>query len=151
MITIAMAAVIDASQSRTWRALTSPDERIAWDERIIGAVDAPDEYPVCGQHLRWRYRLGTVQVIMHERPVEVCDGERLRANLQIGSMRLEQTFSLHPEPESTTTTRLGMRVVASNSIALVGGTVDRFDVRQMASSHIDETLRALQKWCVDHP
>ncbi len=151
MITIAMAAVIDASPSRSWRALTSLDERLEWDDRVLGLVEAPDEYPVPGQHVRWRYRLGTVQVIMHERTLDVAEGERIRANLQIGSMRLDQTFSLQVESGSAPSTRIGMRVVASNSIALVGGTVDRFDVRQMASSHIDETLRSLQKWCVDHP
>ena len=35
MITIAMAAVIDAGQPRVWRALTDPEERVSWDERVL--------------------------------------------------------------------------------------------------------------------
>jgi len=151
MITIAMAAVIDAGQKRVWRALTDPEERVAWDERVLALVDLPSGYPASGQHLRWRYRLGSVQLIMHERPIEVCAEERLRANLQIGSMRYEQTYGLQAETGGGAATRLAMRVVASNSIPLVGSEIDRFDVREMAASHVDVTLRSLQKWCVDHP
>ena len=151
MITISMAAVIEADQKRVWRALTDPEERVAWDERVLALVDLPEEYPVSGQHLRWRYRLGSVQLIMHERPIEVRDEERLRANLQIGSMRYEQTYGLQAEMVDGAATRLAMRVVASNSIPLVGSEIDRFDVREMAARHVDVTLRSLQKWCVHHP
>jgi len=44
-----------------------------------------------------------------------------------------------------------MRVVASNSIPIVGGEIDRFDVREMATNHVDLTLRSVQKWCADQP
>jgi hypothetical protein len=44
-----------------------------------------------------------------------------------------------------------MRLIASNSIPLVGETVDRFDVREMATAQIDTTLRSVQKWCEENP
>jgi len=147
VITIAMAAVIDAEHDRVWRALTDPSELVAWDERILAPVEPPDRYPFSGQHVRWRYRLGSVQLVMHERPLEVVPGERLRTSIQVGSMRYEQTFSVHAEVKAGTRTRLGMKVVASNSIPLVGEVVDRFEVRRMAVDHIDETLRAVRRWC----
>ena len=85
MITIAMAAVIDAEHDRVWRALTDPSELVAWDERILAPVEPPDRYPFSGQHVRWRYRLGSVQLVMHERPLEVVPGERLRTSIRTSS------------------------------------------------------------------
>lgn len=146
-----MVAVIGAEHPRVWRALTDPDELVSWHERIIAPVERPDRYPFSGQHVRWRYRLGNVQLVMHDRPLEVVGQERLRASLSVGSMRYEQTFTLQSEPGPPPRTRLGMRVSAANSIALIGETVDRFEVRRMAAEHIDTTLRALQKWCENHP
>ena len=57
-----MSVVIDADRERVWRALTMPSELIAWDERILSPIDEPGQYPFAGQHVRWRYRLGSVQV-----------------------------------------------------------------------------------------
>jgi len=144
---MAMAAVIDAEPDRVWRALTDPAELVSWHERIIAPVEQPDPYPFSGQHVRWRYKLGNVQLVMHDRPLEVVDQERLRAAISVGSMRYEQTFTLQTEPGSPARTRLGMRVAAENSIALIGEVVDRFEVRRMATEHIDTTLRALTLWC----
>jgi uncharacterized protein YndB with AHSA1/START domain len=142
-----MAVVIDAEHDRVWRALTDPNELIAWDERILAPVEPPDRYPVSGQHIRWRYRLGSIQVVMHDRPLEVVPQERLRSSIRVGSMRYEQTFSLKAETGALVPTHLGMKVVASNSIPLLGEVVDRFEVRRMAVGHVDETLRALRQWC----
>ena len=132
MITIAMATVIGAEHSRVWRALTDPTELVAWDERLLAPVDEPGNYPFSGQHLRWRYRMGKVQLVMHDRPLEVVAGERLRRAISLGSMRYEQTFSLQPELPAEAggerRTRLGMKVVASNSIPVMGDVVDRFEV-----------------------
>ncbi|MBW2385745.1 MAG: SRPBCC family protein [Deltaproteobacteria bacterium] len=147
MITIAMTAVINAEQRCVWRALTDPGELVSWHERIIAPVESPDAYPFSGQHVRWRYMLGTVQLVMHDRPLEVVELERLSSAISVGSMRYEQTFTLQPEPGPPIRTRLGMRVAAENSIAVIGDVVDRFEVRRMAAEHIDSTLRALTKWC----
>jgi len=146
-----MTTVIESRHERVWRALTDQAELAAWDDRIIAPVECPDGYPFAGQHVRWRYRLGSVPVIMHDRPLEVTAPERLRSAISLGSMRYEQTFTLQPEAAAVPRTRLGMKVVASNSIPLLGETVDRFEVRRMTTEHIDATLRALQKWCENNP
>lgn len=151
-----MSAEIDAPPHRVWQVLTEPSELSAWDERIIAPIDVDSSYPFAGQHVRWRYRLGGVQVVMHDRPIEIVPGKRLQSVLQMGSLRYEQTYTLAPqlpldEAGEPTATQLGMKVVASNSVPLMGGTVDRFEVRRMTVKHIDSALKAIQTWCHEHP
>ena len=142
-----MSTVIGAEPQRIWRALTDPDELSSWDERIIAPVDRPDSYPSAGQHVRWRYRLGSVQLVMHDRPREIIPMQRLQSRIAIGSLRYEQTFSLMPERADSPRTRLSMKIIASNSVPVIGEIVDRHDVRRMSVEHIDITLRSIQKWC----
>jgi hypothetical protein len=47
-------------------------------------------------------------------------------------------------------TRLSLRVVASNSTPVVGGSMDRFEIRRLSTELIDSRLRAVQKWCENH-
>jgi hypothetical protein len=147
VITIVMSAVINADSRHVWQALTTPSELVRWDERILASIDAPEDYPSNGQHVRWRYKLGGIPLVMHDRPLEIVPLERLRASLAVGSMRFEQTYSLNLETGSPPRTRLGMKLVASNSVPIIGSVVDRFEVRRMAVDHVDITLRSLQKWC----
>ncbi len=149
VITITMANVIDAGNRRIWRALTKPEELIGWDEHILAPVEERACYPVAGTPMRWRYRLGSVQVVLCEKPLEVVAPSRLRSELQIGSLRYEQTISLRAESESRT--RVSMREVAENSIPLIGDEVNRFAVRTMMSERIDEALQALRAWCENDP
>jgi len=142
-----MSAVINADSQQVWRALTDAREVVSWDDQVVGSVDVPTSYPQAGQHVRWRYKLGSVQLVLHDRPQEVVPLERLRTNLSVGSMRFEQTYSLQPEPGDPPKTRLGIRLVASNSVPVIGTVVDRFEVRRMAVDRIDAALRAIQKWC----
>lgn len=144
-----MSTVIDSSTERVWRALTTPDELVLWDENMVAAADGVDSYPFQGQHARWRYRLGSVQLVMHDRPLEIEPPSRLRSQLRMGSMGYERTFSLQPMANGGT--RLSMRVITPNSIPLLGETVDRFDVRQMSTHQVDTTLRALRTWCEANP
>jgi len=101
--------------------------------------------------MRWRYRIGGVQVVMHDRPLEVTSPERLRRILQIGSLRYEQTFQLGSAADDASRTLLGVKLVASNSVPVIGDVLDRFDVRKFTTEHVDETLRAIQRWCEDNP
>lgn len=142
-----MSTVIAADPERVWRALTTPEELVAWDERILAPVEAPERYPFSGQHVRWRYRLGGVQLVMHDRPLEVSWPERLRRTLHVGSLRYEQTFTLCAEPGPSPRTRLSIKTVAENSVPVVGDVVDRFEVRRITTAHVDQTLRSLQRWC----
>ncbi len=150
-----MSTVIDADRERVWRALTEPSELAAWDERVLASKnDASGDaspYPSAGQHLRWRVRLGGVPVVLHEQPQEISRLERLSSTLKIGSLRLEQTYTLSVESLQPPRTRLGMKLVTTSSVAVVGDVVDRFGVRKLAAERIDHTLRAVHDWCQMNP
>lgn len=146
-----MSVVIDTNRERVWRALTAPSELVAWDERVLSPIGAPGEYPFAGQHVRWRYQLGSVQVVLHEEPLEIVRPERLCSALKVGSMRFEQTFTLTSESDEPPRTRLSMKLVTTSSVPVVGDVVDRFSVRKMAAERIDHTLRSVQTWCHEHP
>ncbi len=152
MITIAMSTVVDASRERVWRALTVPDELLGWDERLLAAIDGVEGYPHVGRLTRWRYRLGTVPVVLEDHPLEVVPSERLRSQLGFGHLRFDEIWTLGEEnagPDART--RLALRLVASNSVPVVGGLLDRFGVRELVAQIADARVRQLQKWCETHP
>ena len=105
-----------------------------------------DGCPEVGTEARWRYRLRGVPVVLRDRPLEVTPGQRLHSDVTLGLFRFEQTWSLGPA-ETSDHTRLGLHLAAASSMAVVGGTVDRFDVRRLAARYVDEKLRALRGWC----
>ncbi len=146
-----MSATIVGDRGRVWRALTDPSELLAWDEHLIARVDTPDRYPDAGQHVRWRYRVGSVQLILHDRPVKVAAPEHLQTSLTLGSMRFERTYRLQEERGERPRTQLGVKLTASNSVPVLGSVVDRFDVRKTATAYVDNVLRSVQKWCENHP
>ncbi len=151
LITIAMSTVVGASRQQVWRALTVPSERLGWDERLLAAIDGVEGYPRPGRLARWRYRLGSVPVVMEDHPLEVVPGERLRSQLGFGHLRIDEIWTLGDENGSGERTRLALRLVASNSVPLVGGLLDRFSVREVASEIADGRVRQLQKWCETRP
>jgi uncharacterized protein YndB with AHSA1/START domain len=146
-----MSVVIDSDRSRVWRALTEPDEVVGWDDRMLAAIDKLRDYPFAGQHVRWRYRLGSVQVVMHERPQEIKPQQRFSSLRSVGSLRFEQTYMLTEEQDDPSRTRFGMKVVATSQVPVIGGVIDRFGVRKLTAERIDETLRAVKQWCHEHP
>jgi hypothetical protein len=146
-----MSAIIGAGRQRVWLALTDPSEVAQWDESIVAPIDYPSTYPFTGQHVRWRFRLGSTQVVLHDRPQEVIARRRLRSTLSLGSLRFDQTYTLFPEPDSHSRTRLAMKIVASSSVPVVGTVVNRFEMRSIAVERIDATLRSVRKWCENNP
>ena len=67
-------------------------------------------------------------------------------------MHFDQTLTLHTEDNETgPRTRLGMKLVTTSSVPVVGDVVDRFGVRKMAAERIDQTLRSVQDWCHQNP
>ena len=101
--------------------------------------------------MRWRYRLGSVQVVLHDRLREIEPSERLSSTLSVGSLRLEQTYTLSEEQDDPDRTRLGMKIVATSQVAVIGEVIDRFGVRKLAAERIDETLRSIKRWCHENP
>ena len=154
-----MSVVIEADRGRVWRALTEPSELMAWDDRVLaGAGDsrgAPGDpaaaYPQKGQRLRWRIRLGGVPVVLHEQPLEVVPMVRLGSTLKVGSLRLEQTYTLAEESLDPPRTRRGMKLVTASSVPVMGDVIDRFGVRKLAAERIAQTLHAVQSWCHMNP
>lgn len=147
-----MSTVIGAARARVWRALTEAAEVVRWDERVIALEEPTSEYPRVGRSVRWRYRLGSVPVLLHEQPLEVVPDSKLRSSVSLGLFRFDETFQLTSEPGDGDRTRLMLKLVAKeNSIAVVGGALDRFAVRRLAAEFIDAKLRAVQKWCEAQP
>ena len=152
VITTALSAVIGAPRARVWRALTTPAELIRWDKSILSLMEPADDFPTPEKTARWRYQLGAVSVILRDRPLEVSEGHRLRSDVSLGLFRFDQTWSLASESRAangspTAVTRVGLHLAAGNSIAVVGGMVDRFDVRRLAAEYMDGKLRGLRAWC----
>ncbi len=80
--------------------------------------------------------------------IEFESGARLVSRISIGSMHFDQTLTLHAEDdESGQRTRLGMKLVARNRIAVVGEVVERLDVQKIVIEYVDTTLRQVQKSC----
>lgn len=151
LITLIMSVVIEADRERVWRALTEPSELIEWDDRVLATLGDADDYPFAGQRVRWRYRLGGVPVVLHEQPQEIARLERLTSTLKVGSLRFDQTYTLSTESVAPPRTRLGMKLVTTSSVPVMGDVVDRFGVRKLAAERIDHTLRAVQEWCQMRP
>lgn len=147
-----MSSAISATPKRVWRALTDPTECVAWDERRLSAIDSTATYPTPGETMRWRYKMGSVPIVMKEQPIEVIPGRKFQLKVAIGTIRFDQTFTLALEQDPADSefgakTMLGMKVVASNSAPVLGAVVDRFEVRRIAVDRVDATLRAITKWC----
>ena len=146
-----MAAVIGASRDRVWRALTSPQELIRWDDRVVVLAQGADSDNGRRARPQQRYRWGPVWVDLRYRPLEVIPGHRLRSEVSLGLFRFEATYTLSPEEAAPTRTRLSLRLAFSNSVPVVGGCVDRFDLRRVASQLVSENISALQCWCEGRP
>jgi hypothetical protein len=155
VITIALSTVIGAERERVWRALTRPGERIRWDERLVELLDPAGDAPAPGRRVRWRYRLGALAVELQESPLEVRPPERLHCDVALGLFRFSVVYTLGVESGAPAgaadRTQLSLRLSTENSMPVVGGTLDRFDVRRVASEYLDAQLRALQKWCESAP
>ncbi len=145
VITIAMARVIETGPDSVWRALTQPSNLFRWDERLLESLDAVEGYPAVGSVARWRYRLGAVPVVLEERPIRVEEGTRLDVRVALGMFNFAVSHALAAEEPHRT--RLVVKLGTRNSVAVVGGTMDRFDVRRVAAEFVDSRIRALQKWC----
>jgi uncharacterized protein YndB with AHSA1/START domain len=145
LISIAMSKVIRSPRARVWRALVSPDELIRWDTRRVSLEEPAPGYPSPGHPAHWRCALGNVTLPHLEDPLEVVPTERLRSAVRLGSFEFEETYTLcDEEPEGT---RLSLRLASKNTLPLMGGGLDRFDVRRLSTERVDETLALLQTWC----
>lgn len=170
MITVALTATIDAPGERVWRALVDPAERPLWDDRILGEIrstrvgtsrgrpgrpgraDDPTRRPSSRaepiRSTRWRFRWSGIPLVLLEETHRAEGHDRLFGRLSIGSMHLEQTITIAEELDgSGSHARLGMKLVANNSIAVIGELVSRLEVQRLVIEYVDTTLRLVRKHC----
>ena len=145
MIEFTETVQIEASVERVWRALTAPAEVVQWDTGIVEPIDAPSDYPQPGQHVRWRYRLGPLPLILDDRPTEVLENATLRSSIELGPFGFDETYQLSsPEPSSTL---LSARLTLTSHLPVVGVLLERLAGAPLAKSTVRTSLQAIKHHC----
>lgn len=139
--------VIAAPPSRVWRALCDPAEVVQWDTGVVGALDAPPDYPQPGQHVRWRYRGGLAR-ILHDRPQEVVPERRLRSLLRLGPLHLDETYTLEPTDGATALT-VTLHVTAP--VPVLGRLIERWYALPASRRAVAASMEALKRHCESRP
>jgi hypothetical protein len=136
---------IAASVERVWRALTAPAEVAEWDSGIVEPIDAPPDYPRPGQHVRWRYRLGPLPLILHDRPTEVVPASILRSSIRLGPFDFDETYELQSLDPGATSLRA--RLLVSSSVPLLGPLLARLLGAPLARATVRSSLAAIRRHC----
>ena len=152
MITVGLASVVAAPRARIWTALVDPEEVVHWRPGAVASGDPGVAYPKVGQCVRWTCRVRDLPIVLHETPLEVVRGRQLRSRLRLGLFRFEESFTLAPapradDPQACEQTRVGLHLHVPNEMPIVGGTLDRFAVRRLATELGSTHLQALRDWC----
>ena len=150
VINIGMTTKVAAERGRVWFALTDAAERVRWDAPLEAPIDVAPDHPRPGDHARWRYRLHGMPVVLHERTLEVVKGKRLRSAMSLGPFRFDLAYTLESE-EGAARTRLSAALSASNVVPVVGGVLDRFAVRRLASEIVAGALEGMRAHCKPEP
>jgi uncharacterized protein YndB with AHSA1/START domain len=116
--TIDLRVDIAAPASRVWRALCGPAAVARWDTTVVAALDAPPDYPLPGQHVRWRCR--DTSELLHDRPQDVEPERRLHSLLDFGRQHLDETYELSETPEGT---RLDLHIVLKVNAPFIAGPI----------------------------
>jgi hypothetical protein len=136
---------IAASVERVWRALTAPSEVVQWDSGVTEPIDAPTDYPRPGQHVRWRYRLGPIPLILHDRPSEVEPDSVLRSSIGLGPFAFDETYQLRsPEP---LVTLLSAKLRVWSTVPLIGSLLERAAGAPLARATVQSSLQAIKRHC----
>jgi len=135
---------IAARPERVWRALTDPAEVVRWDTGIVAPIDAPPDYPRPGQHVRWRYRLGPLPMILHDRPSEVVPVATLRSSIRLGPFDFDETYTLRAEGAKT---RLTASLSLASAVPVVGSLLERFVGAPLARATVRQSLAAIKGHC----
>lgn len=137
---------IAASPDRVWRALCSPREVTRWDDTVVAALDAPEDYPQPGQHVRWRCKNTTE--VLHDRPQHVEENTRLHSLLDFGRQRMDETYLLTETPGGT---RIDLHVELSVKAPFIAGVVLRFVDGRMVRRSFETSLTSLKQFCETTP
>jgi hypothetical protein len=144
LITVGLSAEVAAPRARVWSALADPVELAAWRPGLE-AEPGSGSWPDAGATLLSRARVHGLPLDVRETAVDATPGERLHVRLHVGLFRCDATFSLAAlGPDRT---RVGLQLQVANEIPVVGGTLDRFSVRRVATELAASRLAALRDAC----
>lgn len=134
---------IDAPPARVWRALCDPAEVVQWDTAVEAALNAPADYPLPGQHVRWRYRSGPFR-ILHDRPQAVEPERMLRSLLAVGPFRFDETYALEPRAGAC---RLTASLQVEAALPLLGPLLTRLWLGPRTRAAVAASLQTLKRHC----
>ncbi len=142
-----MSAVVASPSATVWTALTERSQILQWRPGAVEALDPESDYPTPGRRVRWRCTVRDLPLVLHDTPLTVVPGECLHSRLSLGLFRFEETFRLAPLPAEPGQTRLALKITAKNEMPVLGGTLDRFAVREFSTQLAATYLNAVRDWC----
>ncbi len=134
---------IDSPPARVWRALCDPAEVVVWDTGVEEALDAPDDYPQPGQHVRWRYSNGPFR-ILNDRPQEVVEERRLRSRLAVGPFRFDEAYTLEADGGGC---KLTAEMDVSVPLPALGWAIERLYLGPETRTTVEASLEAIKRHC----
>jgi hypothetical protein len=143
--TFAETIEIAADPERVWRALCIPAEVVCWDSGVVEPIDAPPDYPRPGQYVRWRYRLGPLPLILHDRPSQVETASILRSSIRLGPFDFDEIYTLRGQGSSAT--RLTAELSVASAFPILGSLLERMVGRPLARSTVRSSLAAIKRHC----
>ncbi|MCH7699088.1 MAG: hypothetical protein IH865_09160 [Chloroflexi bacterium] len=138
-----MSTEIEASTARVWRALCDPAEVVVRDTGVEKAIDAPDDYPQPGQHVRWQYSSGPFR-ILNDRPQEVVSEQRLRSLLGVGPFRFDEAYTLEANDDGC---KLTARMDVSVALPGLGWLIERLYIGPATKRTVGASLAAIKRHC----
>ena len=142
LLTLTFTAKVAASPRCVWQVLSDPASAANWLPFFRGWIGEPPTSISTLGALRFASRLRGACVTAEVRVLEVTPG-RGRLHARFGLFAFEARLALRPEPGLAGATRIGVVVSVANEIAVVGGTLDRFEVRRLASEIAESALGRL--------
>ena len=145
MWTFAESIEIAADPERVWRALSVPAEVVCWDTGVVEPLDAPPDYPRAGQHVRWRYSLGPLPLILHDRPTQVEPASLLRSSIRLGPFDFDEIYTLIGQGSSAA--RLTAELTLTSTVPILGSLLEWMVGRPLARSTVRSSLAGIKRHC----
>ncbi len=139
-----MGTGIEADRERVWSAISDPQQVAKWRPGVEGIGSPEASFPTEGRRFQWRCRLNEIPINLIETPIRVIDGARIESEIQFGLFRFCQTLTIS---KTAAGSRVMIQIETPNRMSLVGGTLDRFDVRRFATELANTYLQAIRDWC----
>jgi len=142
VLTLAFTARAAAGPRFVSRVLTDSALATCWLPGFDGWREAPPSQLSPNNMLRFRAKQNGVPVHGELRVLGMTPG-RLRAQVRLGLLDFTASFSISPATDDANATRVGLAVTLENEVPVVGGSLDRFSVREQASQIAESMLGAL--------